>query len=256
MRNLLMLSMLATVALTGCASISENTSTSGCQLQDFSGCSSMQDIYAATQKADAKKLTKVQNVFDIRAYNLDALNESAAGVKGRGDQPVVGTLSNYPASDGTGGAPVFKQPKVMRVFTKPYVDADGNLRSGEQVYFSTPGEWSYGTLNKSGSAAAGMAASGMFEPANDRNIGFNPVESKRATTTVNQTQPSGVVGPVLAPSSSATPPAPVQAAAQAAAPTATPTATPTTTAQQGQAPLVQNTQTGITQPYQRLTDSQ
>jgi type IV conjugative transfer system lipoprotein TraV len=78
-------------------------------------------------------------------------------------------LSMYP-EPGQVGMPVFKQPRVHRVWVAPYVDADGNLRSGEYAYFSTPGEWNYGSLRQQGSGASGT----MFGPLRPEDLGFNP----------------------------------------------------------------------------------
>jgi type IV conjugative transfer system lipoprotein TraV len=76
------------------------------------------------------------------------------------------------AEPGEVGKPVFQEPQVHRVWIAPYVDANGNLRSGEYTYFNTPGQWNYGTTTAQGSAAA----STMFAPVKGGNgtLGFNP----------------------------------------------------------------------------------
>jgi conjugal transfer pilus assembly protein TraV len=71
--------------------------------------------------------------------------------------------------------PVFQQPKVVRVWIAPFVDANGNLHSGEYQYFSTPGHWNYGSLKAPGQA------SGMFQPSMPGDYGFNPVTKTETT---------------------------------------------------------------------------
>lgn len=254
MIKLALLAASAAALMTGCSSLSSAEPTGGCPLTSYSGCSSMQDVYTAARTADPKLLTKngVQNVFDIRAYSKDALRAMAEEGAARNDSPVVGSnaaLSNYPEKGGiSGGAPVYKAPRPMRVFTAPSVDASGNLRSGEQVYFATQGEWNYGTLKKPGSGAGATGMSnGTFEPANDKNIGFIPVESKRKSGSAPASG-NNVTGPVLESTGTAAP---------APAPTATPA--PSAAPAQGTAaggaaiPPTTNSPTGITQPYQRLS---
>ena len=151
----LLLASATALVVTGCASSGANTfNPEGCTPVDQYGCASMHEAYYASKAADPKKLTEVRNVFDVRAY----ADITPSGVVSRQqgdrkvvqDQPVVGGGLPYPDQKGTGGMPVFKQPQVLRVFVKPYVDADGNLRSGEQVFTTTPGEWAYGTMKKPG----------------------------------------------------------------------------------------------------------
>jgi hypothetical protein len=70
--------------------------------------------------------------------------------------------------------PVFKQPEVHRVWVAPYVDSDGNLRTGEYTYFSTPGKWNYGTTKRPGEGSA------IFGPAKpNANLGFVPVTQQQ-----------------------------------------------------------------------------
>jgi len=127
-------------------------------------CASMDQAYTAANKVQ-KSNSKRQSVFDNPA-------EAAKAAREESDKPFFnGTASAYPDTP-ENGMPVYKQPKVVRVWTKPFVDADGNLRSGEYTYFATPGEWNYGTLHKNGDGA------GIFAPARPGNLGFNPVTAK------------------------------------------------------------------------------
>lgn len=166
--NAMLISVIGVAALAGCSSV-----RTSCPLPDSmpGGCSTMQDVYSAAKAAEGRKLHG-ESVF---------MNTATAQQDPR---PYFrGELSNYPDA-GAQGMPVFKQPKVHRVWVAPYVDADGNLRSGEYAYFNTPGEWNYGTMKKAGEAA------GMFTPARPgSNLGFNPVQQPAKVTTTQGTPP-------------------------------------------------------------------
>lgn len=213
----LSLTILAAAAiLAGCAS---SKPQHACTLDSAEGgaCASMQDAYKASRRMTSNPdATRVQSVFDSRVQQNGA--DSA--------KPYFsGQPSNYP-EPGQTGMPIFTQPKVMRVWVAPYVDADGNLRSGEYTYFSTPGTWNYGTLNKPG------AASGIMEPSRPDNLGFKP------NTTPTQ------------PARRAAPPAPAEADNSGTNAGQQPAA-------QGQAPRQQSSNSsseGITQPYRRLAN--
>lgn len=183
-----------------------------CPLDDVAAakCASVQDAYAKSRSMKAVEgTTRVQSVFDPRVQG----QASATGAA----QPVfAGAPSHYP-EPGQSGMPVFQQPQVMRAWVAPYVDADGNLRSGEYTYFSTPGKWNYGDMKKPG------AASGIFEPGRADRLGFNPVVSGD-----KKTAPAKPAEPAAAkPAGSA--PAVVQGAPA-------------------------DSTTAITQPYQRLSN--
>lgn len=117
-------------------------------------CAPMEEIYQQAQR-------------EMRAQGAKA----SAGAPGS-----VSFSETAPATlAGQEGMPVFKQPTVFRAFVEPYVDADGNLRGGEYVFFSTPGEWNYGTLRRPGQAAAGM-----FAPLKPDQLGFKPAPQQTA----------------------------------------------------------------------------
>lgn len=180
-------------------------------------CASVEQAYKASRTMTKdESVNRVQSVFDKR------VQASAPEA-----QPFFqGQPSNMP-EPGQNGMPVFQQPKVMRVWVAPYVDADGNLRSGEYTYFSTPGQWNYGDMRKPGSA------SGIFEPSRPGNLGF----------TATQKAPEG---------QTRTPPKPAEPA-------------PASNASQGTTPAPSGAQfnprqttagdaaAAITQPYQRLS---
>lgn len=48
------------------------------------------------------------------------------------------------------GTPAYSQPKVFQVWSSAFKDEHGNLHDGHHSWFATPGEWNYGTVNKSG----------------------------------------------------------------------------------------------------------
>lgn len=207
MKNVaLILAVAATVA--ACSSAPRKPDYQ-CPIEDVEAakCASVQEAFAASNSMQGQGQPRVQSVFDNRVQSRPAAVPAAG-------QPVfMGQLSEHPAPS-TNGDPVFQQPEVKRVWVRPYVDSDGNLRTGEYVYFSTPGKWSYGDLRKPGAAAK---ATGMFGPARQDKLGFNPV--------------------VEPPKTAAKPPAPAADTAATAAPK------PATTTG------------GITQPFQRLTNS-
>lgn len=171
MKKILLASALLTSVLaTGCASPSYE-----CELKpnETGKCASMADSYRAANRVQGSS-SKRESVFD-NAKEAERAAQVAA------NQPYFrGQESGFP-DQGEVGMPVYKQPQVHRVWVAPYVDADGNLRSGEYTYFATPGEWNYGSTTRSGQA------SGIFGPAKPGDYGFNPVDSKK-TQTVTTTQ--------------------------------------------------------------------
>lgn len=203
---------LSAIALAGC-STGPRTPDYQCPLESVQAakCASMQDAYKASRQSSGQP--QRQSVFDKRNDNMGGENA----------QPYFqGQASNYP-EPGQQGMAVFSQPKVMRVWTAPYVDADGNLRSGEYTYFSTPGKWNYGDMKKPG------AASGIFEPARPGNLGFNPV--------VQQPKSAGNGGATT----NAAPPKPAEPANNTGG-----------VGQPAAANAPADSTTSITQPYQRL----
>lgn len=177
-------------------------------------CSSIEKTYEtarAAERAGAKGMT----VFDPKV---------AAEIEKSKNVPVLpGAASAYPETP-VNGMPVFEQPRVYRVWIPPYVDAEGNLRSGEYSYFSTPGRWNYGTMKKEG------AGSALMEPTKPNSLGFTPevVEPKNQRG-VRQSARTGTAKDNV----------PAEQAQ------------PVQNQQQGQ-PAESSNVNGITQPYQRL----
>lgn len=166
---MLPLAVVALASLTGCASVQYD-----CALkpQKDAKCASMEDTYVAANRfsGGGDQDSARQSVFD-RSQKAAAANKGSSA-----DRPYFkGEDSNFPEA-GERGMPVFTQPEVHRVWVAPYVDGDGNLRTGEYTYFSTPGKWNYGTTKRPGEGAA------IFGPAKpNSNLGFVPVTQKAAT---------------------------------------------------------------------------
>jgi len=155
---ILPLSLAAIATLSGCASVQYEC---GLKPQPDAKCASMQDAYGASNRGGSVADAKRQSVFE-------GSGKSAAATPAQ-DRPFFrGEDSGFPEA-GERGMPVFKQPEVHRVWVAPYVDSDGNLRTGEYTYFSTPGKWNYGTTKRAGEGAA------IFGPQKPENLGFVPV---------------------------------------------------------------------------------
>ena len=97
-------------------------------------------------------------------------------------KPVRGSLV-------TGGpqaqAPVYQPPRPWRVWLGPWVDANGDLRSGQYVWFVTPGHWYYagkiwplGRLGKH--IGDTFVKDGVLAPVPPTRLGFTPSLSRQA----------------------------------------------------------------------------
>ncbi|MDO8416291.1 MAG: type IV conjugative transfer system lipoprotein TraV [Agitococcus sp.] len=192
------------LALSACALI-PSAPEYECKLTEVQGakCASMDDSYRAARSMSKGDNLKVQSVFDSRVQSKSNVSNT----------PVVGQASNFP-EPGQTGMPVFQQPRVMRAWVAPYVDAEGNLRTGEYVYFATPGQWNYGSTTRAGTA------SGIFEPGKP---------GKAITPSIGE-------GPRVAATTANAPPRPAETMQDNKS-------TPVNTADK----------TSITQPYQRLS---
>lgn len=160
MYRFLMLSvwMVALLGLGGCADTPHQ-----CPLEKGPGCESTTQVYNDARRADPEAGGQwVPHGSDV----------PAAG-------PDWGGASAY-AEPGQVGEPIFREPRVYRVWVAPFTDADGLLHSGQYVYFSTPGQWRYGELHAPGAATPGLY--GPLPPA-------SPSEDKGKVTTL--TVPSG-----------------------------------------------------------------
>jgi len=175
----LLISLGVLAALTGCSTFS--ATPYDCELAESptGKCASMEQAYAAVKRADPKART--QSVFDSRSSKAEA------------DRPFFQGREAEMPQVGQQGAPVYAQPKVHRVWVAPYVDADGNLRTGEYTYFNTAGKWNYGTTRNAG------AASGVFGPAKPGNLGFTPAAKNAPVTSATQAAPAKPPAPAASP---------------------------------------------------------
>lgn len=105
-------------------------------------------------------------------------------------------------------APVYQPPRPWRVWLGPWVDANGDLRSGQYVWFVTPGHWYYagkiwplGRLGKHTGHAAGnvgdtFVKDGVLAPVPPTRLGFTPSLSRQAPGVLpSVTQPKVVHRP-------------------------------------------------------------
>jgi len=159
------------LTVTVLAGVLSGCSTPGyeCELKvnETGKCASMTEAYKAANTTIGSNV-KRESVFESSGDQHTSKPTSPSYFEG--------TVSSFPDQN-ENGMPVFKQPEVHRVWVAPYVDADGNLRTGEYTYFTTPGEWNYGTTKRTGQA------SGIFGPAklgSQGNQGFI-AEQKKVT---------------------------------------------------------------------------
>lgn len=214
MKKLILLTC-ASAALTGCG-LTPTTNENDCALNgpNVNKCHSMEGVHEAAVRANPQSHRTSPSVLSPGAQEQQSSNPYFNG-----------QLNPMPAPS-QNGMPVFQQPKVLRVWVAPYVDADGNLRSGEYAYVATPGQWNYGGLKKPGAAA------GIFGPSRPDKLGFTPNLSGATPDKRGEsgTKPASSTAP--AQSSNTVPSAPPEV--------------------QQQARQAANPVTGITQPYQRL----
>lgn len=102
-------------------------------------CASMQDALAGSKKATGGR-TSVLMDEKGRLVPRELLENKVA-------TPLSGNGEPYRNKSGD---PVFHQPKVFQVWTGAFVDAEGNLHDGHTSWFSTPGRWAYGTVDRPG----------------------------------------------------------------------------------------------------------
>lgn len=158
MRYSLVATILPLVLLTGCMSVPPHR----CKLGEYNpDCHTMNDVYQQAIHTPASHASSMEQVMKPDAAHPANKTAPAAPLPNHGQA--------Y-AEPGQTGQPVFKEPTVHRVWIAPYVDGDGNLRSGEYTYFSTPGEWSYGSLRQPGAAGG----STLFAPTKGGQLGFTP----------------------------------------------------------------------------------
>jgi hypothetical protein len=138
---------LMTAALLGMLGLSACTTVGyrcplepGKEVASPTACSSMQEAMTGSRKGTGGK-TSVLMDDKGRLVPPELLeNKVARPLANQGNEP-------YRAKSGD---PVFHQPKVFQAWTGAFVDAEGNLHDGHTSWFSTPGRWAYGTVNRPG----------------------------------------------------------------------------------------------------------
>lgn len=148
--------LVLTATLSGCAT----TPRHGCPLDHGLGCHTLPQAYAASRTGGGN----VQSVFGQPAPVPGA---GAAVSEAAAPSVLDPSSQGYPQA-GPGGTPVWTPGQVYRAWTAPWTDAEGYLHSGGYVYFTTPGHWSYGTLQSNGPGA------GILHPISPSQLGFQP----------------------------------------------------------------------------------
>jgi len=133
--------LLGTLGLSACSSVGYRCPLEpGKEVASPTACSSMQEAMTGSRKGTGGK-TSVLMDDKGRLVPPELLeNKVARPLANQGAEP-------YRAKSGD---PVFHQPKVFQAWTGAFVDAEGNLHDGHTSWFSTPGRWAYGTVNRPG----------------------------------------------------------------------------------------------------------
>lgn len=121
------------------------------------------------------------------------------------------------------GDPVYDPGRKFQVWTRAFVDADGNLHEGHHAWFATPDRWSYGTLRNTETADD----SGLMRPALP---GTRPAGAKAST---DRQQPVPAQSSVPAPTQKDTDKAAMQNLSSMASSMSSHTATPGNTTASG-----------------------
>jgi len=132
--------LLGTLGLSACTTVGYRCPLENEGKAEFpTACASMQDAMAGAKKGTGGK-TSVLMDEKGRLVPRELLENKVA-------QPLPSTGEPYRVKS---GEPVFHQPKVFQVWTGAFVDAEGNLHDGHTSWFSTPGRWAYGTVDRAG----------------------------------------------------------------------------------------------------------
>lgn len=132
--------LLGTLGLSACTTVGYRCPLEHEGKAEFpTACASMQDAMAGAKKGTGGK-TSVLMDDKGRLVPRELLENKVA-------QPLPSNNEPYRVKS---GEPVFHQPKVFQVWTGAFVDAEGNLHDGHTSWFSTPGRWAYGTVDRAG----------------------------------------------------------------------------------------------------------
>lgn len=164
------------VVLAGCSS----TGAQRCPIdQDgYPSCNSMEEVFEHALNEDGDHLSVVPK---ITSEDEDVVSRSRELYKKA--NPYGSHYQNHSAPSVTSGIPhkshiehpyqskpVYVPEQVHRAWFSPWENnKTKNLHSAEQVYFTTPGYWNFGTLNKTGSLG-----NAMLEPLAPDELGFSP----------------------------------------------------------------------------------
>lgn len=198
MNRAIFLSVFAAVFGAGCSTFDVQHA---CPLEGGTTCSNLTQNYKQAKRVQNGAAHSRQSIYSNGAPQYEGGPPPGAypHVPGWAPPAYQEVFQGF-TPPGESGHPVFKQPRVHRAWVAPWTDANGRMHSGEYLYYTTPGEWNYGTLRQPG--AAGAAMMGPVKPSQ---LGFRP-----------DLTPTKKPVPVPAPRSQAAPqPEPVQAETQA-----------------------------------------
>lgn len=134
-------------ALSACSSIGYRCPLDPTDSPDeVTACASMSDAMAGAKRGTGNKTSVL---MDEKGRLIPPELLSKTPVRPLPDQ------AKGPFREKT-GSPAFIQPKVFQVYTESFQDANGNLHDGHHSYFSTPGRWAYGTMDRSTNVGANM----------------------------------------------------------------------------------------------------
>lgn len=137
--------ILAALGLSACTSIGYRCPLNETENSDNpTACAGMQDAMSGARKGTGGK-TSVLMDDKGRLVPRELLENKPA-------KPL--TAENAEPYRTKSGDPVFHQPKVFQTWTGAFVDAEGNLHDGHTSWFSTPGRWAYGTVDRPGEVGA------------------------------------------------------------------------------------------------------
>lgn len=145
-----------------------------CPLQGgVSRCTDMQEAYRQAKKASVNSGRGTRESVLAQMSEEEAARGAVPGgaypyVPGWAPPSYQEVFQGF-AAPSEPGTPVYTQARVHRAWVAPWTDADGRLHSGEYLYFTTPGNWNYGTTR-----ATGQAGAAMMGPVRPEQLGFNP----------------------------------------------------------------------------------
>ena len=165
---------LSVVVMAGC-----QTAPHTCKLPGKTpgACKGIEDTYQAVEAGGGSGLS----VF-----------EEEEPAKKSVDLKTISVTDRAPEMHPLNRKPVWTPAKVFRVWIAPWKDGEGQMavmHSGESLYFSTEGQWNYGTLTTPGVAA------GLLQPVAPRSEEYEENIKKR-----NRVAPGIDLGEVLMPS--------------------------------------------------------